>query len=477
MPFLPVKTDDGMFAAPDDSGPAASSVVNWEVDETGVNRPRPGYIQHTLNNFTTDPIIGLEEWKGYLIIVTESATGVRRLWAVNSSAPDNASPLSDASDSTTLLGDYKRPVFAQGSTYVYVTGGGNVVYWGPSMVRAATLSSSPLCTHIAATGQRLVANTSVNLNYYQWSDIGEGAWSTWPAANVADADARPDAVVGIYENISETFVFGTSTLQVFTTGSDPTYPFDVISTINTGLGAPYAVVRLDETFAFLDNSRRIVISDGRSIKDISQAIHYSLRSMADVSDAFGWREERSSQSLLCWCFPTAGVTWVYDMKADRWTQRAFYSSPFQTNFPALCAANWSARGFYVFGHSSGGLYRLSEGTVSDQGSAPIVCERTTGWTDHGLQGRKRSLRVRCTLRRGTAAINATPGMIEVRVQNDDRPWGEWKQISIGGPSDYKNRVDLFFGGVFSRRRYQIRYTNTDATALVSVSDELMEVSG
>lgn len=465
----------GQVSGVDSLSPAASSVVNWEVDEASINRPRPGLATYSTTGLGTSPVIGLARWSTYTILVTED----RKLWAINDTFPSLAAALSDATSATQLEGT-ARPVFAVGEQSVFVTGGGRIQYWNPSLGMSAALSSSPKCTHVCAIGQRLVTNVTTDattIGTYQWSDIGEGAWGTWPGANTANAEARPDAIRAVSENTSELYLFGTETLQVHGIGADPTFPFEQISAINVGLAAPYAFTRLDSEFALLDNRLRLVVSDGRTAEPVSDAIQKDLRGLSTISDCWMYREDRGQYSLLVVRFPSERRSFVYDLKAKRWTERDYYATPFHADWPVSAHVYWPTRNYHLFGSSltAAGLLRLDESSRADI-DGPLICERTTGWQDFGSGNRKRSARVKVIMRRGTATQGATPGALELRVQNDEGPWSTWKQVSVGVPDDYAQARDLFgLNGVFRRRRYGIRYSSTEDMSLVSVQDDVTDL--
>lgn len=470
----PVDISSGQVSGVDDLSSASSSVLNWEVDESGVNRPRAGLASYTLSGFGTSPVIGIERWKSYLVMVTTD----RKLWAVNDLLPTTVIPLSDGTTATGLEGS-ARPVFAQGEQYIYVTGGRRIQRWKPGMTYSEVIAASPQCTHITAIGQRLVANITNdpdNTGTYQWSDIGEGTWDTWPAANTATADARPDPILALSENSAEMLIFGTETTQAFGNGSDPTFPFEQISTVNVGLGAPYAYVRMESQFALLDNRRRIVISDGRSHEPIGDAIQRDLHQLDTISDCWMFREERGQQSQLVVRLPTEARTFVLDLKGKRWSERDYYATPFHADFPVGAHVYWPSQNYHLFGSSlsTGGLLRFSEDSRQDI-AGPLVCERTTGWQDFGSMNRKRSRRLRLVLRRGTAAQGATPGALELRTQADDGPWSSWRPIDLGTPSQYEQVRDVFAGGIFRRRRYGLRYSSSDETSLVSLHDDVTDL--
>ncbi len=417
----------------------------------------------------------MERWKNYVVMVTAD----RKLWAISDGNPTVVLPLSDATTATQLEGTF-RPVFAIGELYIYVTGGGRIQRWSPALLLSEVITASPNCTHVAAIGQRLVVNIDDNATMagsYQWSDIGEGVFDTWPAANVANAEARPDPIRAISENTSELYLWGSETLQVHGVGSDPTFPFEQASTVNVGIAAPYAFVRMDSDFAMLDSRLRLVISDGRSAEPISDAIQKDIRGFTTISDCWMYREERGQYSLLVVRFPTERRTFVYDIKGKRWSERDYYATPFPADWPVGAHVFLPSLNYHLFGSSlaAGGLLRLDESSRQDI-AGPLVCERTTGWQDFGTGNRKRSARVKVLMRRGTAAQGATPGALELRVQNDEGPWSTWKPLSVGAPGDYGQSKDLFgLNGIFRRRRYGIRYSNTEDMSLVSIQDDVADL--
>lgn len=470
----PVDISSGQVSGVDDLASTPSSVINWETDEAGVNRPRPGLATYTLTGLGTSPVIGMERWKNYIILVTTD----RKLWAISDANPGIVLPLSDSTTATQLEG-VLRPVFALGEASIYVTGGGHIQYWS-GLGLSVVISASPVCSHICSIGQRLVANIiddATQASTFLWSDIGEGAWTTWPVANSANAEARPDPIVGLSENTSELYIWGTETMQAYGIGSDPTFPFEQVSTVNIGLAAPYAFTRMDSDFAFLDTRRRIVISDGRSAEPISDAIQRDIRGFTTISDCWSYREERGQQSLLVVRFPTERRTFIYDLKAKRWAERDYYSSPFHVDWPVGAHAYWPSLNTHIFGSTlaAGGVLKFDETSRQDI-AGPLVCDRVTGWQDFGTINRKRSSRLRVVMRRGTSTQGSTPGALEVRTQNDGYPWSTWKQISIGTPDDYRQAMDVFgCNGVFRRRRYNFRYSTTENTSLVAVQDDVTDL--
>lgn len=476
MALQAVDISSGQVSGVDSLSSASSSVINWETDESGINRPRAALSAYSATNAGNGASIGLCRWKNYVINVTSD----RYVRVLSDAVPDAFSVASSATTSTQVGGTASRVTFAIGDSYVYMAGGGQIQRWATLATPPDTLTSAPtLSTHVAVLGQRLIANDKNTPNFFYWSDIGEGAWTSWPAANTAAADARPDPIVALAETGSELFIWGTETVQCYAVGSDPTLPFDLVNSIDVGIAAPYAYCRLAETgFVFLDDRRRVVSTDGREITVLSDAIQKSLNDLTTISDCWFYREVRGQHSSLVVRFPSETRTFVYDLKGQKWGERKYYLAPFQSDFPVSAHVYWPAYNYNLVGSSlsSVGLLRFDETSRQDIGG-PLVCERTTGWQDFGTTARKRSTRTQVVMRRGTAAQGATPGALELRVQNDDGPWSPWQQVSVGTPDDYAQVMECRgTNGIFRRRRYGLRYSTSEDHSLVSLKDDVTELA-
>lgn len=453
---------------------AMQSVVNWQADVSGVNHVRPGIVAYTSTGLGTSAFVGLYRWKTWVVGVTAD----RRLWALPDAFPTTWTALSDGTAATGLDGT-STPVFAESISSLYVAGGGQIQKW-TGVGLSARLGAGPACTHIVNVSQRLIANDLSNADRIEYTDIGAGSDTTWGALSFESAEARPDALFAVYEATAEMMLFGGSSTEVFGISPDPLIPFQRATVIDIGISAPYSPVRIDGAYAWFDDRRRFVLSqDRRGYQVISDAISKQLRDLTTVSDCFGYREETDNYNLLVWVFPTAGVAFAFDYASKKWVERKTYNSATQLQGPwAVSAyAYWSAYNLHMVGTSTAaGIYKLDTATKTDLGGT-ILCERITGWQDFGTTGRKRSAGVRVTMRRGTTPLAATEGNIEVAIDNDGQGFGDFRTISLGVPGDTRSWYDLHFGGVFTRRRYWIRYSGTDDVSIVSLADNVTQLEG
>lgn len=468
-----IPTSGGENLASDPVSPATTLAANMSIGPSGENVQRPGLVDTGVTGLGTSPVVGIYQWRDWMILVTQD----RKVWALAQGAPGTAVPLSDATVATQLAGA-DRPVFSEdGLPQVIIAGGGILLAWtgaglcGP-LVTAGTADPAP--THVAYLGERMLANDLTNPTQWNWSNLGDGAHNTWNVEDFEVADASPDNIVGVYSTIREAYIFGQKSIQVYTTGSDPLSPFDNAVALDLGCEAPYSPVNADGAWMFLDNRRRIVVSDGRDFQDVSADLSTVLRGMTVVNDCWSFREDIGNQTFYVFRFPTEAREFAYDTSKKAWLERTYYSTAGQVSLPYQCHAYWPAFSQHFFGSSTtGAVYKWDTATRTDLG-LPLVMERQTGNLDHGTRSRKRSVRIRSILRRGTGTPTAQE-YFEVRVSDDGQPWGAWEQMPLGLSGDNEMTADAYLGGIFRRRRYHFRYSGTAGTAWLSSEEQFQEL--
>jgi hypothetical protein len=468
---VPIQGGENVSADP--ASMATTRVANTSIGPANENSQRAGLVDTGVATFSTSPIIGMYQWRGFLVLVTAD----RKLWALAEGAPTTAIALSDATAATQLAGTL-RPVFAEdGLPRLIIAGGGAPLQWtGVGLCSVlVTSGTTPAATHVAYLGQRILANDLSNPTQWYWSNVGDGAHQTWNAQDFDTADASPDNIVGVYSTIREAYVFGERSLQVYTTSSDPLLPFDNAIVQAIGCSAPYSPVNADGSWMFLDDRRRIIVSDGRQFEDLSADLASVLRNMTTVNDCWSFREDIEHDTFYVFKFPTEGREFYYDTDKKAWLERDYYAATGPVLLPYQAHAYWPAFAQHYLGSSTtGAVYRWDPDTHTDLGQ-PLVMDRVTGWLDHGTNARKRSVRVRAVLRRGTGTPT-TEEVFEVRVADDGGSWGDWEQVPLGVSGDNTQVADAFLGGVFRRRRYQFRYSGTVGTALLSVEDHVQDLA-
>lgn len=379
-----------------------------------------------------------------------------------------------------------RPTVTETEALLVFAGG-----FSPEKLELATKLPSrlggtpPNASHVIGLADRLLMNTVLTDTdaksqvFYSAPAVGSDFsgnedWSTAILSGIFRASARPDAVVAVYGSTDEAFVFGTTTLQVFATNSDPANPFQPSVTRELGTVAPYSIVQLDQSFAWLDHHRRFVVSDGRSQEFISGPIQKTLHDMGTVSDCFGYRIVLGYIDAVVWTFPTDGRTFVYQQGAG-WAEWSGWDGTHWTAFPVTAATVLKSQAKTLVGTNTGQVATLALDNPTDFGSS-INAYMQTGFQNHDTDAYKSCNRVRFALRRGQTTTPGEP-FILLSWRDDLGPWEEPIPLSLGAAADYDPVVQLTGLGTYRRRQWRLEFTDAADLAFVSATEEYEVLPG
>lgn len=451
---------------------AGAGVISMNVvaDAAGAVSRRPGIRTYSEAPETVVNAVGIEGLfatdDGYLLAVTKGpGRSVYEIIGGAARLVQNALP-------GTL-----RPVFAETEAIVAIAGGREIQKYVRSDRTIANLGGNPpQASHVIAHASRLLANDLlVNKTAVRYSATAIGTldysglenWSFAPPAGFITAEARPDNVVAVAENTNNVFVFGQGTLQVY--GPDASFVYLPESTREYGCGAPYSVIKQDQVFAWLDQYQRFVVSDGRSIKVISDEIYNSIQNLQNPQDCFGYRVLMGNVDALVWTFPTDGVTFAYQSGAG-WGQWSGFD-PETSNYKPLSILSHHLRGdgVNVVGTTDGFVAELTHMAETDLGE-PIRAHIETGYVSRGTDAKKKCKRVRLVFRRGTTT-GATGPQAWLSYRDQPGPWEPALPVDLGGSGDTHPVLQFTSLGTYRRRQWRFEFTGTDDLILVSASED------
>ncbi len=490
MPSAPVPFVNQQATGQESLAGAPGVAVNVMVDQAGSIRRRPGIAAAPgVMSGVVDAtgISGLYSTVAGKLYAVGNTPFFRRLYAVGPAAATVlGAPLSDA----TLAGN-ARPVFAETQLLLVIAGGGSM----EKIVLSSDVSSRlggapPLATHVAANSSRLLGNiatTSATVDYdksvVRFSGISNGNTSyanmeVWTEGAIVggaghfSAEANPDPVLAVYENTNEVFCFGTRSLQVFSPDgaiSDTGIPAGWSPSVTRELGcaAPYSVVKANQQFAWLDDLRRIVLSDARSEAVIGEPIKRDLDNMGTVSDCFGYRVTTGPLDAMTWTFPTDGRTFSFQ-KGSGWSEWLGWANGNFTQFSVVASCIAPLSHDVLVGTSDGRIGRFDLAAQTDFG-APIVLRVDSGYINRGTDEQKHCRCIKVGLRRGATASADTKVLLSYR----DMPGAFCAplEVSLGALGDTEIVVELRSLGVYRRRQWRFEYSGAEDLALVGVTED------
>lgn len=445
---------------------ASPLAMNVVTDGRGAVRRRPCIT--TWSGFpTTIPlaasVIGMHTFGSTLYYVADGATDFRTIYKVTGGA---ATRVTDITDNTTYLAGSSRPVFAE-TAFRLVIAGGEALQDIDSTGASARLGGTPPdCSHVAALANRLFIDdntSSSTIGRIRYSGLGLIGAESWDALNLAAADARPDDIVALRENANELWAFGETSLQIF----EP----DAIAVIapgrtqNIGCSAAHSVVRVDDGFAWLDDQRRFVFSDGRGFEEISGAIAGTLDGTTTVSDCYGYRVNTDQFDLIAWTFPSDGRTFVWQRDGG-WSQWSGWTTNYgYTLFGAKSHFYWPSQNLHLVGLSTGQIAQLDTSAYSDLGNT-VKCEVRTGFLSRETMARKVCRGLRLLLKRGVGT-----GQIRVSWRDDGGEFGQPVVRTLGTTGDYNPVVELRGLGAYRQRQWRIEVSDAVEFVLAGAEEE------
>lgn len=497
MTVEPLPFGNALQSGYDEIEGSSPQALNVFVDARGAVRRRPGLSEYKHgydNGLAPGAILGVyEDVDGRVWSVTKVSDAGWSRHAV--SVFTEAGWVSGEFVSTGNVADAwyasgaSRPTFAESEDWVVLATGGTLQRMDLSEFRLDALdtlagaSDVPKSTHVVMLAGRLVA---IDLDYegsFIYSSTSaapadRSGWLNWTegvgTAGVVYSDARPDPIVAMVENQGELWVLGSTSLQVYTVGTDgggssTEFGVPILSvTREYGCSAPYSVTKTDQSVAWLDNRRRLVVSDGRSVEVVSQPIQERLNGLGTVSDCFGYRVLTGQLDALVWTFPTEGLTLAYQKQVG-WAEWAGWDGKKVSPFLVNCHHLAPKTGVNVVGGTDGGLYKIDTSATTDDGT-PIPAYVTTGYLNRGTENRKHCERVRLVFRRGVSSNGSSSPIALLRWRDREGDWEQPLEVGLGSAGDTEAVVELASLGVYRRRQWKLDFNGTEEWLLVSATE-------
>lgn len=460
----------------DELAGAGREAFNIIMDASGSVRRRPGIEYWCPVQVDARGLDGIYATVNGDVFALSASAPVRQMYKVT----DGGAVAVAGPD---LVGN-ERPVWAETESILAFTAGDVINKYVFADDATSILGGNPpKASHVIAQSSRLLVNdVAVDKTKVWFSAQALGSsyagFETWddafPNSGFFTAEARPDPILALHETTNEVFIFGTTTVQVW--GPDANLVFVPLATREHGLGATYSVIKVEQSFAYMDNRRRFLIADGRDMHVISAPIQRAIDEIVDVTDCFGFRVSLGPTDALCWTFPSDGRTFVFQ-KGSGWGQWSGWND--ETNnfrpFGVLAVTHNPITNETLAAMDDGKVGVFKTGTPTDfplgNGFANRVMARvTTGFLNRGTDARKHCGSVRLAMRRGEATGTTGP---QAWLRFRDRP-GAWENqipIDLGGSTDTEIVQEFHSLGVYRRREWQFEFSGTEDLVLTEASEE------
>ncbi len=317
----------------------------------------------------------------------------------------------------------------------------------------------PSARDLCILAQRVVIASADPSGLFFWSGLGEAGATEWDQTfEFREAEARPDAIVGCKETSRELFIFGENSLQVFS--PDPDETFSPGPVLEIGCASKRSISRVDQTMAWVDDRKRIVASDGRSVVVLSdKGIAGTLDSVSTFSDCWSFRAKMGAHDLTVFVFPTDGRSFAWDENSSTWSEWRRMDRVTQQWKP------WAPSSYLWIPVLNKHLVGMPDGTIAELAldahsdlNDPIAWRIRTGFKE--VEKRRHAVEARFTCRRGSASAEAQIG---VTWRDDLGAFEQPIQCPLGEPGDYEADVTVSpAGSPYRRRQWELSGSGDDA---------------
>lgn len=299
---------------------------------------------------------------------------------------------------------------------------------------------------------------------------------TFPGSFNALKDSSTDNLVTLFENNREAWLIGERTTEVWYDSGGTNFAFSRVPGVGpqVGCAAKHSIARMGQSLVWLARSERgenfVLATNQYAWERIStHAIDHAIASYPQISDAIGDVYEEDGHVFYQLTFPTADVTWVYDVTASMnakkpmWHRRASFDTTAGVyhRHRANCFADF-ANVRIVGDYQSGQIHQLSRAFYTDNGNV-LRCQRRTPhiW---GQPERERlffsSLQVEFAPGVGLNTGQGSNPQVMLRWYDlKNSGWSNEHWLPIGATGNVRNRAKINRLGYSRDRVWEITFTD------------------
>lgn len=319
-------------------------------------------------------------------------------------------------------------------------------------------------THAGYVATYFVVSGDGSGRFY-WSETPNSG-ADWNGLDFASAEAAPDRVSALHVSHLEVQIFGTGSTELFTLTGDADLPFQRSGNtfVEYGIAAPASVCVVDNAPCWLAQDStggpRVMRLQGYTPVRISDhPLEEKIQGYGTVDDAIGYTYQIEGHSFYVLTFPTADVTWFYDVETNRWYQWAWR----HPNTGALHRHRSNCHlyfgGYHLVGDfEDGRVYALDFDVFTDDGDTIPLIRTTQTLSENG----KRLFFGRLTVdvEMGVGLGDGSDPQVMLRYSDDGgHTWSNTKFATLGRVGQYARQAKFGPTGASRNRVWELSITD------------------
>lgn len=301
----------------------------------------------------------------------------------------------------------------------------------------------------------------------------------------ASAEGDPDGLVSSIVDHSEVWLFGTNSVEVWYDAGAADFPLQRIQGAfnEIGCAATFSVAKLDNGLFWLGADARgkgiVYRANGYTgVRISTHAVEWQIQQYQNIADAVAYTYQQDGHSFYVLSFPSANVTWVYDVATQAWHERAGFSNGQLTR--QRPASQTFFNNFVTLGdYQNGNVYTYDTDVYADY-DKPQRWVRSWRALPTGQNNLKRtthhSLQLDCETGVGLdGTVQGSDPQVMLRWSDDGgHTWSNEHWVSIGKIGQYGRRAIWRRLGMTTKIRDRVyEISGTDPVPITILGAELI----
>jgi len=302
----------------------------------------------------------------------------------------------------------------------------------------------------------------------------------FPGAFFALKDSSTDNLVTLFENNRELWLVGERTTEVWFDSGLANFAFSRIPGVapQIGCGAVDSIARVGTQLAWLGKNEQgenlVVVTAQYSWQRISNhAVEHAITSYPVTSDAIGYAYEEEGHLFYMLTFPTADVTWCYDLTTQQWHKRLSWDSAAGAYHRHRSNCYMDFGNVRIVGdYQNGQFYQMSRQFYSDAGSPLRALRRSPHVWQKATRQRVFFAQLQIEFTPGVGLQNGQGSNPQCMLRwSDDGgfSWSTEQWVTIGLAGDTKNRAIWYLLGESRDRVWEASITDPVARDIIGAT--------
>ena len=297
-----------------------------------------------------------------------------------------------------------------------------------------------------------------------WSAIGDVR--VWDGLDFTSADGAPDNIVSHLADHQELYVFGETTTQILVADADG-FVNSPNSSMQQGCAAAFSPASIDNSVMWLgrDELGQGVIWQTRGgatpVRVSNHGVEYAIAQYPRIDDAIAYAYQQEGHLFYVITFPAGMATWVYDVAAQAWHERAYMvpATGELTRHRSNCHAMFNGR--HIVGDwQNGKIYELDLNAYTDDGDSIMRLRACQTLSQNQYRGFYTSLQIDIQAGVGTPTGQAANPRVMLRYSDDSgHTWSNRRTVTMGTVGRYGARARFNQLGAGRNRVFEMSVTD------------------